>query len=207
MGADGLRSARAMPLDPIFELIGPTAWSVPKTPVDTALPFVFVCLRKDGMASREQEGRRPAEGSIPCTRDTFEHGTTAPEGAGPTWREVLEGSVRAFHRTLAFSEANQMPAFRVLAVLGIRRPRRRRMSAATKDTRLDPRSSHPGPLRRFRYFFFLAPPLLRGTFPPARRASDKPMAMACFRLVTFLPERPDRSVPRLRSCIARSTFC
>jgi low affinity Fe/Cu permease len=32
------------------------------------------------------------------------------------------------------------------------------------------------------------------------------MAMACFRLVTFFPELPDRSVPRLRSCIARSTF-
>jgi hypothetical protein len=33
------------------------------------------------------------------------------------------------------------------------------------------------------------------------------MAMACFRLVTFLPELPERNVPRLRSCIARSTFC
>src|SRR5687768_6716480 len=33
------------------------------------------------------------------------------------------------------------------------------------------------------------------------------MAMACLRLVTFLPERPLLSLPRLRSCIARFTFC
>ena len=46
-----------------------------------------------------------------------------------------------------------------------------------------------------------------GTLPPARRASDSPMAMACLRLVTFLPERPLLSVPRIRSCIARLTFC
>ena len=45
-----------------------------------------------------------------------------------------------------------------------------------------------------------------GTFAPSRRASDKPMAIACLRLVTFLPERPLLRVPRLRSCIARSTF-
>ena len=49
--------------------------------------------------------------------------------------------------------------------------------------------------------FFLA---FGGTFFPARRASDKPMAMACFRLFTFLPEL--FSVPSLRSCIAFSTF-
>jgi len=47
---------------------------------------------------------------------------------------------------------------------------------------------------------------LRGTFPPARRASDNPIAIACLRLVTFRPELL-RSVPRLRSCIARLTFC
>lgn len=47
---------------------------------------------------------------------------------------------------------------------------------------------------------------LRGTFPPARRASLSPIAIACFRLVTFRPEPPDRSVPRLRSCIARFTL-
>ena len=32
------------------------------------------------------------------------------------------------------------------------------------------------------------------------------MAMACFLLFTFVPERPLFSVPRLRSCIALSTF-
>jgi hypothetical protein len=45
-----------------------------------------------------------------------------------------------------------------------------------------------------------------GTFPPARRASDSPIAIACFRLLTLLPERPDLSVPLFRSCIAFSTF-
>lgn len=44
-----------------------------------------------------------------------------------------------------------------------------------------------------------------GTLPPSFRASDKPIAIACFLLVTFWPE-PDFSVPRLRSCIAFSTF-
>src|SRR5262245_7649576 len=53
--------------------------------------------------------------------------------------------------------------------------------------------------------FFLA--FLRGTLPPARRASDNPMAMACFRLVTFFPERPLLNVPLLRSPIAFLTFC
>jgi hypothetical protein len=50
------------------------------------------------------------------------------------------------------------------------------------------------------YFFF-------GTLAPARRASDNPMAIACLRLVTLFPEPPDRSVPRFRSRITRSTFC
>jgi hypothetical protein len=45
-----------------------------------------------------------------------------------------------------------------------------------------------------------------GTFFPARRASERPMAMACLRLWTFLPVLPDRSVPCLRSCIALPTF-
>ncbi len=35
---------------------------------------------------------------------------------------------------------------------------------------------------------------LRGTLPPFARASDKPIAIACFLLVTFLP-LPDFSVP------------
>lgn len=46
----------------------------------------------------------------------------------------------------------------------------------------------------------------RGTFFPAARASDKPMAIACLRLVTFLPDRPLRRVPAFLSCIAFSTF-
>jgi hypothetical protein len=45
-----------------------------------------------------------------------------------------------------------------------------------------------------------------GTFAPLRRASDKPIAIACFLLLTFFPERPDLSVPCFRSCIARLTF-
>jgi hypothetical protein len=45
-----------------------------------------------------------------------------------------------------------------------------------------------------------------GTLPPSRRASDSPIAIACFRLLTFLPDPPDRSVPRLRSCMAFSTL-
>jgi len=46
----------------------------------------------------------------------------------------------------------------------------------------------------------------RGTLPPARRASDRPMAIACLRLVTRFPERPDFSSPRFISCIARFTL-
>jgi hypothetical protein len=45
-----------------------------------------------------------------------------------------------------------------------------------------------------------------GTLPPARRASDRPIAIACLRLVTFLPDRPLRKVPRLRSRIVFSTL-
>ena len=53
--------------------------------------------------------------------------------------------------------------------------------------------------------FFLAD-FFDGTFAPASRASDKPIAIACFLLFTVLPERPLFSVPRLRSCMARFTF-
>ena len=56
-----------------------------------------------------------------------------------------------------------------------------------------------------RYFFF-EEDFLPGTFAPLLRASDNPIAIACFLLVTFLPERPLLRVPLLRSCIARSTF-
>ena len=46
---------------------------------------------------------------------------------------------------------------------------------------------------------------MRGTRAPFLRASLRPMAMACFRLVTFLPLRPLLSVPRLRRRIADRT--
>lgn len=71
---------------------------------------------------------------------------------------------------------------------------------------------------RFVELLFFEPPLdffdedffdddLRdGTLPPSALASDKPIAIACLRLVTFFPEPPLLSVPRLRSCIAFSTL-
>ena len=49
-------------------------------------------------------------------------------------------------------------------------------------------------------------PLWRGTFAPSRRASLRPIAIACLRLLTRLPDRPDFNVPCLRSCIARFTL-
>ena len=60
----------------------------------------------------------------------------------------------------------------------------------------------------FAVFFFVA---LRffdvffGTFLPLALASDSPIAIACLRLLTFLPERPLFRVPALRFFIARST--
>jgi hypothetical protein len=49
---------------------------------------------------------------------------------------------------------------------------------------------------------------LRGTFAPFLRASDSPIAIACFRLVTLppWPDFPRRSVPRFRRRIAPSTL-
>jgi hypothetical protein len=44
-----------------------------------------------------------------------------------------------------------------------------------------------------------------GTFLPLALASDSPIAIACLRLLTFLPERPLFSVPDLRFFIARLT--
>src|SRR5262249_8399415 len=68
-----------------------------------------------------------------------------------------------------------------------------------------PRRKPPGGylvrrLERERLDFFA------GTLAPARRASERPIAIACFRLLTFLPERPDLSVPAFRSRIAFSTL-
>ncbi|HUB18655.1 MAG TPA: hypothetical protein VL990_08470 [Acidobacteriaceae bacterium] len=63
------------------------------------------------------------------------------------------------------------------------------------------------------HFFFvglLAPlffaALFFGTLAPAFRASDNPIAIACLRLVTFLPLRPLFNVPIFFSRIARATF-
>ena len=53
--------------------------------------------------------------------------------------------------------------------------------------------------------FFPAAFFAGGTLPPSLRASDKPIATACFGLVTFRPELL-LSCPRLNSCIVSSTF-
>jgi hypothetical protein len=47
--------------------------------------------------------------------------------------------------------------------------------------------------------------LAGGTLPPASRASDSPIAIACFGFVTFRP-LPERRRPRLNSCISSPTF-
>jgi hypothetical protein len=44
-----------------------------------------------------------------------------------------------------------------------------------------------------------------GTFAPFFRASDKPIAIACFGFVTFLPLRPLFNLPRFISRISVST--
>ena len=48
--------------------------------------------------------------------------------------------------------------------------------------------------------------LRRGTLAPERRASLNPIAMACLRLVTFFPDRPERNLPLFISCTARFTL-
>jgi len=53
------------------------------------------------------------------------------------------------------------------------------------------------------FFFFAA---FFGTLLPSARASERPIAIACLRLVTFLPERPLFNVPALRFFIARPTL-
>lgn len=45
-----------------------------------------------------------------------------------------------------------------------------------------------------------------GTFAPDFRASERPIAIACLRLFTFLPDFPDLSFPCFISCIARPTL-
>src|SRR5439155_22427268 len=54
------------------------------------------------------------------------------------------------------------------------------------------------------YFFFF----LRGTLAPFLRASERPMAMACFGFLTFFLDLPLFSLPCLYLCIALLTvFC
>jgi hypothetical protein len=57
-----------------------------------------------------------------------------------------------------------------------------------------------------RFFATLRLARFFGTLAPSALASDNPMAIACLRLLTFLPERPLLSVPRFLSCMAFSTF-
>ena len=57
---------------------------------------------------------------------------------------------------------------------------------------------------RFLLARLLVPFRLRGTFAPFFRASDRPIAIACFRLFTLRPD-PLFNVPRLRRRIALST--
>ena len=47
---------------------------------------------------------------------------------------------------------------------------------------------------------------LSGTLAPLSRASDKPIAIACFLDVTFFPLRPLFNLPCFISCMASSTF-
>ena len=54
--------------------------------------------------------------------------------------------------------------------------------------------------------FFEEPFFGGGTLPPARRASDSPIAIACLRPVTFLPDLPLFRVPALSSRITFATF-
>jgi hypothetical protein len=53
--------------------------------------------------------------------------------------------------------------------------------------------------------FFLLD-LREGTLSPSLRASESPIAMACLRLFTFLPDRPLFSLPCLYSSITFFTF-
>jgi hypothetical protein len=52
---------------------------------------------------------------------------------------------------------------------------------------------HPRASPTILAILFLPAPRAIGTLAPSRRASESPIAIACFRLVTFLPERPDLS--------------
>jgi hypothetical protein len=59
-------------------------------------------------------------------------------------------------------------------------------------------------LRFFAVFRFFA--AFFGTLAPAALASERPIAIACLRLLTLRAERPLLSVPALRFFIARPTL-
>jgi hypothetical protein len=61
-------------------------------------------------------------------------------------------------------------------------------------------AARPSYFLRALFFLFF------GTFAPALRASDSPIAIACFLLVTLFSDRPLLSLPRFLSCIARLTL-
>ena len=54
--------------------------------------------------------------------------------------------------------------------------------------------------------FFFEVDFFLGTFAPLFRASERPIAIACLRLVTFFPLLPLFNVPFFFSCIALFTF-
>jgi hypothetical protein len=53
---------------------------------------------------------------------------------------------------------------------------------------------------------FFAADFFAGTFASSLRASESPIAIACLRLFTVLPDLPLLSWPRFFSCIAFSTL-
>ncbi len=60
------------------------------------------------------------------------------------------------------------------------------------------------------FALFFAEERLRGdggTFAPSRRASERPIAIACLGLETFFPLRPLLSLPCFISRISSCTFC
>jgi hypothetical protein len=71
------------------------------------------------------------------------------------------------------------------------------------------RYARPGMTKPYRFAFlfvaFFEALRFFGTFLPLALASDSPIAIACLRLLTVLPERPLFSVPALRFFIARLT--
>src|SRR4051794_30201785 len=61
----------------------------------------------------------------------------------------------------------------------------------------------PGQLSNGHFFFLVF--FFLGTFAPFLRASDRPIAIACFRLLTFLPDFPLFNVPFFFLRIVRLT--